>query len=90
MVHETTTTLPAREVIERAKEFFAERVPHVGAFLEEEGPSFATFRGQGGEEIAVAAIEGETGTRVRASSLLFTQSIDRFYSTLPVAEGVTE
>lgn len=90
MVHEITTTLPAQEVIERAKVFFTERVPHVGAFLEKEGPTFATFRGQGGEEIAVAAIEGEAGTRVRASSLLFTQSISRFYSTLPVAEGVAE
>jgi len=83
MMHEATTSLPAEEVLRRAKEFFAERVPHFGAFLEKEGPTWATFRGQGGEEIAIAVLPAERGTRVRASSLLFTQTIDRFLSTLP-------
>ena len=57
MMHEMTTSLAAAEVLERAKEFFAERVPHSAAFLEKEGPGFATFRGQGGEEIALAKEE---------------------------------
>lgn len=83
MVHETITTLSAPDVLDRAKTFFADRVPHFGAFLEKEGPTFATFRGQGGEEIAIAAVAGEGGTRVRASSLLFDQPIARFLSTLP-------
>lgn len=83
MVHELTTTLTPSEVLERAKTFFAERVPHYGAFLEKEGPGFATFRGQGGEEIAIAAFEHEVGARVRASSLLHDQAIGRFFSTLP-------
>ena len=87
MVHEMTTSLSPAEVLDRAKEFFAERVPHFGAFLEREGPTYATFRGQGGEEIAVAAIPSDDGTRVRASSLLFSQTIDRFYSTLPGTQG---
>ncbi len=86
MVHEMVTTLPGDEVLRRARLFFAERVPHFGAFLEQEGDTFATFRGQGGEEIAIAVIRTDAGTRVRASSLLFAQTIDRFYSTLPVAE----
>jgi hypothetical protein len=83
MMHEVTTSLPAEDVLRRAKQFFAERVPHFGAFLEKEGPSWATFRGQGGEEIAIAVLPADRGTRVRASSLLFTQTIDRFLSTLP-------
>jgi len=83
MVHETITSLSGADVLQRAKEFFAERVPHHGAFLEREGPRYATFRGQGGEEIAIAVIESDGGTRVRASSLLFSQVIGRFYSTLP-------
>jgi hypothetical protein len=83
MMHEVTTSLLAEDVLRRAKEFFAERVPHFGAFLEKEGPTWATFRGQGGEEIAVAVLPAERGTRVRASSLLFNQTIDRFLSTLP-------
>jgi len=63
--------------------FFAERVPHQAAFLEREGPNFATFRGQGGEELALAAVASDGGTRVRASSLFFDQAIGRFFSTLP-------
>ena len=83
MVHELTTTLAPRDVLERAKTFFAERVPHYGAFLEKEGPGFASFRGQGGEEIAIAVFEHDNGARVRASSLLHDQAIGRFFSTLP-------
>jgi hypothetical protein len=88
MMHETTTSLAGDEVLRRAKEFLVERVPHFGAFPEKEGATWATFRGQGGEEIAVAVFPGDGGTRVRASSLLFTQTIGRFFSTLPAAGEV--
>ena len=87
MLHEVLTSLTGPQVLARAKEFFQERVPHVGAFLEKEGPAFATFRGQGGEEIAVAVFPAPQGTRVRASTLLFGQSVDRFLSTLPALSG---
>lgn len=83
MIHETVTALSGPDVLRRAKVFFAERVPHQAAFLEKEGPSFATFRGQGGEELAIAVLAAEQGTRVRASSLFFDQVIGRFFSTLP-------
>ena len=85
MVHEMMTSLAAGEVLERAKSFFAERVPHYGAFLEEEGPTHATFRGQGGEEIAIAVLPSGVATRVRASTLLYDQAVGRFFSTLPTA-----
>ncbi|GBD31272.1 MAG: hypothetical protein KatS3mg081_0974 [Gemmatimonadales bacterium] len=85
MIHETVTSLEGAEVLERAKKFFAERIPHHAAFVEKEGPNFATFRGQGGEELAIAVFPGEGGTRVRASSLFYDQAIDRFFSTLPPA-----
>ncbi len=88
MMHEMTTSLAAAEVLERAKSFFAERVPHSAAFLEKEGPGFVTFRGQGGEEIALAVFEGPDGVTVRASSMLHEQAIGRFFSTLPAAEQV--
>lgn len=87
MIHETTTSLAGDDVLRRAKAFFSERVPHHAAFLEKEGPTFATFRGQGGEELAIAVMPGEGGTRVRASTLFFDQAIDRFFSTLPASEG---
>jgi hypothetical protein len=85
MMHETRTSLSAADVLARAKMFFAERVPQYGAFLEKEGPGFATFRGQGGEEIAIAVFADPGGSRVRASTLLFDQVLDRFFSILPAA-----
>jgi hypothetical protein len=85
MVYEVITTLDAPEVLRRAKRFFAERVPMQAAFPEKEGPTYLTLRGQGGEEIAMAVGSAPGGTRVRASTLLFDQTVDRFFSTLPVA-----
>jgi len=90
MMQETLTTMPGSEVLSRAKSFFAERVPQYSAFLEEEGPSHAVFRGQGGEEIAVAVFEQDNGVKVRASSMLHEQVIGRFLSTLPPVEAVSE
>lgn len=83
MVHETSTSLSAADVLARAKHFFAERVPHNAAFPEKEGADFLQLRGQGGEEIAIAVRAGERGRIVRASTLLFDQAVSRFLSTLP-------
>jgi hypothetical protein len=83
MLHEAVTSLPVAEVLERAKAFFAERVPNNAAFPEKEGPTFLTLRGQGGEEIAVAATAAPGGTRIRASTLFFDQAVARFLTTLP-------
>jgi hypothetical protein len=85
MTYEVVTTLDGAEVLRRAKRFFAERVPLQAAFPEKEGASFLVLRGQGGEEIAFAVVAAEGGTRVRASTLLFDQPVDRFLSTLPAA-----
>ena len=86
MVFEVVTTLDGAEVLRRAKSFFAERVPMQAAFPEKEGPAWLVLRGQGGEEIAIATVKASGGTRVRASTLLFDQPLDRFLSTLPMAE----
>ena len=83
MVFETTTSLAADDVMARAKRFFAERVPHSAAFPEREGPGFLVLRGQGGEEVALAAFASDGGTRVRGSTLFFDQAVGRFLSTLP-------
>jgi hypothetical protein len=87
MVYELITTLDGKEVLQRAKRFFAERVPLNAAYPEQEGPSYLTLRGQGGEEIALAVWPAPSGagTRVRISTLLFDQPVDRFLSTLPIA-----
>lgn len=83
MVFETMTNLDAAEILSRAKRFFAERIPQSAAFPEREGPGFLVLRGQGGEEVAFAAFAADGGTRVRGSTLLFDQAVDRFLSTLP-------
>ena len=90
MIHTTTVSLPPAEVLTRAQEFFADRVPHAAAFVEKSGPNFLSLRGQGGEEVVVSAWEEkEKGvTRVRASTLFFDQALDRFLSTLPLASEV--
>ena len=85
MTHDYLTTLPPRDVLARAKEFFAERNPLYAAYPEKEGPSFLVLRGQGGEEVAFAVSQVDGRTRIRASTLLFDQAVDRFLSTLPLA-----
>ena len=90
MIHTTTVALSPADVLARAQQFFAERVPHAAAFVEKSGPTFVTLRGQGGEEVVISAWDDkENGvTRVRASTLLFDQALDRFLSTLPLASQV--
>ncbi|HTR78457.1 MAG TPA: hypothetical protein VMH39_10115, partial [Gemmatimonadaceae bacterium] len=56
------------------------------AFVDEEGPGFCTLRGQGGEEIAIAAAAVAGATRVTASTYLFDMQVARFFSTLPAVE----
>jgi len=85
MVHLTTTSLSAADVIARAKSFFAERIPHNAAYPEKEGPSYLTLRGQGGEEIALAIFGADGARQVRASTLFFDQAVERFLATLPEA-----
>ena len=90
MIIEHRTTLTPSDVLARAKTFFARRNPLYAAFLEKEGDTFATFRGQGGEElvIGVAAVDG--GTVVRASTYLFDMQAQRFFATLPPMASPTE
>lgn len=88
MTYEIITSLPTREILSRAKEFFGERVPQVAAYPEKEGDSWLTLRGQGGEEVAIAVFDTPEGRRVRGSTLFFDQALDRFLSTLPAAEAV--
>jgi hypothetical protein len=83
MVYEVTTTMDGPEILQRAKRFFAERVPLNAAYPEREGPTYLTLRGQGGEEIAFAVWTTPAGTRVRVSTLFFDQVVDRFLTTLP-------
>ena len=82
-LQECQTTLAPAEVLARAKEFFARRSTLYAAFLDKEGPTFASFRGQGGEEIVIGVAPADGGTRVTGSTYLFDMQVARFFSTLP-------
>jgi hypothetical protein len=82
-LQEYTTTLPADEVLKQAKGFFSRRSALYAAFLDKEGPGYCTFRGQGGEEICIAAGASASGTRVTGSTYLFDMQVARFFATLP-------
>lgn len=86
-VQEKATSLSPADVIREAKSFFARQSGVYSAFVEQEGPSYITLRGMGGEEVAIgiAPVKDGTGTHVTASSYLFDQQIARFLSTLPPA-----
>jgi len=86
MTYETATVLPPEEVLRRAKEFFATRVPARGAFVERESARHLVLRGQGGEEVVIAVVAEPGRTVVRGSTLLFDQQLGRFFSTLPEPE----
>lgn len=85
-LQEFRTTLPVAEVLAAAKAFFTSRNSLYATFLEQEGPGHVTFRGQGGEEIAIAAMERGGATLVTGSSYIFDMQIARFFTTLPEVE----
>lgn len=82
-VQEISTSLSPAQVLADAKRFFARQNGVYAAFPEQESATHVTLRGQGGEEIVVAAFPSEEGTHVTASSYLFDQQIARLLSTLP-------
>lgn len=82
-LQEASTSLAPDEVLTRAKDFFQNRNPLYAAFLEKDAPGYVTFRGQGGEEIVIAAAPKDGGTQVTGSTYLFDMQIARFFATLP-------
>lgn len=87
-MQEMRTLLQPAEVLARAKEFFTRRNNIYATFLEREGPTFATFRGQGGEEVVVGVSPGGEGsTLVTGSTYMFDMQVARFLATLPPVSG---
>ena len=82
-LQEQLTSLGVADVLAAATRFFARSGGIYTAFLEKQGPSHVVLRGQGGEEIVIAARVTGAGTSVSGSSYLFDQQIARFLSSLP-------
>ncbi len=81
-LQEYHSTVPPAEVLAQAKKFFPSRNSLYAAFVEKEGPGYVTFRGQGGEELVIAAMERDGATLVTGSTYLFDMQVARFFSTL--------
>ena len=62
-----TSASPA-DVLRAAREFFAHGSSIYAAFVEKEGPNHLVLRGQGGEEVVIAAFADGGGTAVSAAS----------------------
>jgi hypothetical protein len=87
-LQEFMTTLEPPVVLAAAKKFFMTRNGIYAAFLEKEGPTYVTLRGQGGEEVVIGVQPTDAGTRVSGSTYMFDQQIARFFATLtPVPNG---
>jgi hypothetical protein len=81
-VQETTTSHSPAEVLQAAKLFFARQTGVYAAFPEQESRTHVTMRGQGGEEVVIAALPGTGQTMVTGSTYLFDQQVARFFATL--------
>ncbi len=84
-LQESLTTWSVPEVLQQAVEFFARQSGIYSAFPEKQGPSHVVLRGQGGEELVIAARETPQGTAVSGSSYLFDQQVARFLASMPPA-----
>lgn len=79
------TSAPVAEVLAQAVRFFSRGSGIYSAFVEKQGPTYVSLRGQGGEELVIGARETPDGTEVSGSSYLFDQQIARFLDSLPPA-----
>jgi hypothetical protein len=89
-LQEYRTTLSPAEVLASAKSFFTRHSSLYAAFLDREGPTFVSFRGQGTEELIIGALPHEGATRVTGSTYLFDMQVARFFTTLAPFELVEE
>jgi len=87
-LQEFWTALAPDEVLRAAKDFFPRRNGIYATFLDREGPTFASFRGQGMEELVIGVVPAEGGTRVTGSTYLFDMQVSRFFAMLPPAEAL--
>ena len=86
-LQEFRTTLSPADVLARAKQFFSNRNSLYAAFIEQESASHQTYRGQGGEELVIAAIARDGSTLVSGSTYIFDMQVARFFTTLPAIEA---
>jgi len=82
-IQERVTSRSIPDVLNSAVEFFARRGGIYAAYPEKRGPTHVALRGQGNEEVVIAARPVPGGTAVTGSSYLFDQQISQFLALLP-------
>lgn len=87
-LQERITALDIAGVLHAAIQFFAKRGGVYAAFVETQGPTHVVLRGQGGEEVVIAARVASGGSAVSGSSYLFDQQVAQFLDALPAALSV--
>ena len=87
-LQERLTALPIAEVLAMAARSFTRRSGVYATFIEKQGPSHLVLRGQGGEELVIAARLTDAGTAVTGSTYMFDQQVARFLDSLPPAPPV--
>ena len=87
-LQDRTTALDVAAVLQAAGRFFSQRSGVYPAYVEKMGASHVALRGQGGEEIVIAAREAPGGSAVTGSSYLFDQQVAQFLDALPPARPV--
>jgi len=87
-LQERLTSLPIAEVIALAARFFTRRSGVYATFIEKQGPAHLVLRGQGGEELVIAARLTDAGTAVSGSTYMFDQQVARFLDALPPAPPI--
>ncbi|QJR35874.1 hypothetical protein [Gemmatimonas groenlandica] len=88
-LQERLTSLSIADVLARAARFFTRRSGVYATFIEKQGPSHLVLRGQGGEELVIAARVTDAGTSVSGSTYMFDQQLARFLDSLPTAPAVS-
>ncbi len=89
-LQERTTALDIAAVLRAATRFFSERGGVYPAFVEKQGPTHVVLRGQGGEEVVIAARDVPGGSSVTGSSYLFDQQVAQFLASLPPAPEMVD
>ena len=90
-LQQTTTRLTPAQALDEAKRFFSRQNGVYAAFPEQESATHITMRGQGGEEVVIAAFPDAGGTKVTGSTYMFDQQLARFLSALaPLPLEVTD
>jgi hypothetical protein len=84
-LQERTTALTVPDVLSAAIRYFSRRGGVYSAFVEKQSANHVALRGQGGEEIVIAARTVPEGTSVSGASYLFDQQVAQFLASLPSA-----